>query len=654
MISKQGKLSLERIDREPGLYGLPENYSGLTPAKKKKARLGSLKSWFDIDSPQILCADLGKLLKALRLWVDHYFKPAECNFSRYYHPDPSYKYKMVELALSPPIEKTEPSKAVIHGPRGTTKTETIVHQLLTMIAIVRPDTPILFCGSTDSRTKEEMEKLRVQVETNECIEADFGGVGKLFPKFRSRKKKWNDSQLSFLTGSTIRGASYMSRQRGRHPLLIVWDDPEDDESVKQVTWRARFMGRAFKTFINMLNVGGHLIWLGTRSHPASCLSLALRGAAVIGGEDRDAEVEDSLRDTRFDDWRRYIFEMVYTDDSGERVSTWEAHMTVEAFDVARTTRGNEVMMMEYQGIEVTGNTLIFEIDERENGYMHATRDGSNETWMLDLKTGEVVEWDAWLETVACYAAIDLADSVAREANNGALVVVGVDADRQVFVLDALITKCVADKLLLRAFDVMDCWDVLKCGVDATAMQSVIARLARWLAEDRSKRGISSTVCVPIRESVVRHGGSSQKVNRIIGVLAPLVRSRTIRFPKFGKFVGKRDGVTYTSLEHVRSRFLNIVVSQVRDYTDIGLPGNDDGIDSLQMALRIAGFARGSVTSTPDPNQSVVEYLQDKFGYEVRREHVPRHAWTIAMRKEASEDQLAFAGESDSRWEDNIY
>lgn len=152
--------ALENIDKRPRMYGLPLGYRKLTKAQRKAARMRSLTSWFDRKHPQELCTDVEKMIKAERLWVDFYMKPAECNAHIYFYPDPKHKYDMVRMAMLPPKQPTEPSKSCVHAPRNSAKTITLITEMMTNIAINRPSTKMLLCEANTPRTGEEMCNIR--------------------------------------------------------------------------------------------------------------------------------------------------------------------------------------------------------------------------------------------------------------------------------------------------------------------------------------------------------------------------------------------------------------------------------------------------------------------------------------------------------------
>lgn len=610
-------------------FGLPLDYRSLTSGGRQLARKSAMRQWYDPDPSKahILCTDTEAFVRAHRLWVEFYLKPDPHNAGIYHFTDPTHKYDMVRMAMSPSLTHNQPSKAACVAPRGSTKTITLIQEMCSMMACVRVTRiQILISEMNADRTAEEIRNLRLQVENNALIQRDFGGPGVLYPKGRTGGERWNDTTLSFQHNkSVIMGFSVSSKQRGRHPTFGIIDDPEDEELSRNPEWRRRYFRWLFKTYMPMFGPGGKVMWIGTLIHEFSCLQLAISGAKEVQEQDEEVETE---RDERFDDWSRRNWEMISEDPkTGDRTSLFPEKMSVEDFERYKKTYGLSAAMSEFQGICVAEGQMVFDRHPHRHGYMRCvSSDDRGEDYFMDLRTGERMPWEAFLASLYVVGAGDLSDSVAPTADPGALVFIGVSPEGIVYVLDAYIRRCHADNLVKMGYEMSEWWNAQKMGWEKAAMQSAVVRYAMHYGEKLRKEGKTPPVCKGIVNNQV------DKVRRIMAALMPLMGDYRIRFLRMETFVDGA-GVKHEPRGHGHSRYLRILSEQVDGFTDEGGTGHDDGIDALEMALRLLGRAIGKeVADDGDtPDKSIERWAE--VGMVWPRHIIPRECWTEKMQEE---------------------
>lgn len=593
-----------------------------------------MRGWYDPDPSKahILCTDTDAFIRAHRLWVEFYLKDDPHNAGIYHFKDPTHKYDMVRMAMSAPMTPNQPAKAACVAPRGSTKTITLIQEMCSMMACVRATRiQILLSEMNADRTSEEIRNLRLQFENNALIHRDFGGAGKLYPKGRSGGERWNDTTLCFQHNkSVIMGFSVASKQRGRHPTFGIIDDPEDEELSRNPDWRRRYFRWLFKTYMPMFGPGGKVMWIGTLIHEFSCLQLAMMGSKEV--QDRDEEVETE-RDERFDDWSRRNWKMIDEDpETGERFSLFPEKMSVEDFDRYKKTYGLSAAMSEFQGICMAEGQFVFDRDPYRHGYMRCVGSTEADDYFLDLRTGEQMPWGEFVASLYVVGAGDLSDSVAPSADPGALVFIGMSPAGILYILDAYIRRSHADNLVKMGYEMSSWWGAQKIGWEKAAMQSAVVRYAMHYGDQLRKEGKTPPVCRAVVNNKI------DKVRRILAALTPIMGDYQIRFLRMETFVDGK-GVTHEPRKHGHSRYMRILAEQVDGFTDEGGSGHDDGIDALEMAIRVMGRTVGKKASGTEetPEEALAKWAE--VGMTWPKHIIPRECWTKEMWEDTQRHEL---------------
>ena len=608
--------------------GLPGDYQTLNNPAKKKARMTSLRSWFENDPSRshILVNDVDAFVKAHKLWVEFYMKPDVHNAGVYHFKDPMHKYEMVRMAMSDAQTPKQPSKAAMVAPRGSTKTITLIQELVSMIAVCKTvPVSILMSQINFDRTNEEMRKLRMQFERNETIHRDFGGPGVLYPKTRIGGERWNDKSMGFSHNrSTVMGYSIESAQRGRHPTLGIIDDPEDEDNSRLQEWRRRYFRWLFSTYLPMFGPGGKIFWIGTLIHEFSCLHMAMRGVLETKG---DAEEDVTERDVRFDDWNRRVFQLIEGYGTEDEYSIFPDKHSVEDFHNFVQTHGLSAAMAEFQGMPIAAGQFVFKRDNYRHAYMRCT--GADGDYMLDVKLGYTLPWEKFIESLYIVAAVDPSDSIQASADPGAIVFIGIAEDGTVYVLDIWIRRSHAEDLVEQAYDMCRVNPAQKMGWEREALATFILRYAKRYEDKLRKAGYAP----PFSRGLPCQRTS--KVRRIIAAIRPLMGDHEIRFKRFEKVVAD-DGTVHEPAADAHQRFHRILTEQVDGYTDEGGTGHDDGVDVLHMAIRLLGQTRGTGVRDDKPDEYKDEWDEwSEAGIDWGRQRIPHKWWSEQMWKEAN-------------------
>lgn len=609
--------------------GLPQSYTKAAPNARAAMRKQSLSRWFDPDQPEMLLVEVEDYLKAHRLWVEYYLKPE--NPQTYFLPDSRIKYRMLRNSMLPPLSAGQPSKSIQHAPRRHGKTVTLVWERSSLIAAARPHTIIVVTQVNGQRTKEEVGRIGKTFIKNKRVLADFG---KVYPQRRRRAEdrhvKWTNDQLDFVhNGSVIYGVSTNMAHRGRGPHLWEVDDPEPDEESRNENWRAKYFDWFFGAGLGMMTRGSHVDWTGTFQHENCCLQMALRGLSEVASDDGDQMI--LAPDERFDDFRKESIPMTWEDENGVTQSAWPERMSPEDYSALEKGLGKHIAAREYGGRIIGEGRFVFARDDYRHGYIHCTdtpsEPGSNQ-WMLDLKTGECVEWKRFLESLFIVAACDPANSTKPTADPGALIIVGVREGGIRYVLDAIVRREIATYWVSEGLPIATAWRCSKMGFEKVQMSN-LARDARIKEDIMRGQGLDPPHCVPIE-----HAGSGmkdRKTRAIIGTLSPLYREDLIRHPQFDNVTDKEGKVWYP-LANPHRRYFGELRKQVDGFTDSGATGFDDAADALEMAVALAGDVTGIAVQDEPHNDRIVRLMADA-GMVIHRLDLPFSCWTEKMWKE---------------------
>lgn len=609
--------------------GLPPDYLDLPAAGKREARLAVSRSWYDLDKyPDRFCTDPDAFVRWVKLFVEFYLKPAECNSNKFTLTDPTNKYDMVRSLALPPKVDTEPTKVILSATRGFTKTQTIVHQAGLAAVLARPKTEMLISEANLARTTDEMKSIKRQIEENDRIQADFGGSGELYPRQRMASYAWNMTDLEFLSGSKIFGRSCLSSIRGLHPDLIIVDDPEKDKKrSRNPMFRREFFDWYFFVWLPMLRIGKVSTWIGTPNNELSCLKLALSGRS---------DSEDQ-RDQRFDDHHKVYIKVIDTDPlTGERFSHFPDYISVQGYDNKLKTMGREGRAAEVDTDPIAGGDLVFNWSDFRHGYMKCVKDeGTSQEsfYMLDMKTGETQDWEAWVESLAISGASDIADSLDPNSDPAATVIVGVDSKGIAYILDVWYRICLVDLHVPKMFEMCREWKCSHLGIEKVALQSVVIRGAEQKAKEYRTKGWFSPRIIP----VPNHSQSDKKVRRIIGCVGPLVDAERIRMRRWEPLLDEEGETTHTPAKDKHKRMHVDLDMSLRTFTDEGTAGYLDIPDALEMALRVAGSRKGSLlqATTEDIEEQMEKW--DRVGIQFDYRLVPQEFWTPGMKDRYAKD-----------------
>lgn len=627
-------------------WPMPPDYGELGIKAKKQARQALLGSWHDPEDPETLISNPINFQVAFRYFADCFIKNAPCmNLPKKIFSSPDCRWLPYWLRLM-----THPSAAMA-GFRGSSKTVWFCHIYPQFVALCRPGTAIMISEYNAKRTEDELGEVQRQLEENDLLKAEFGEQQ---PK-KAGRHRWSSQQLDLLCGSQVRGISINAAHRGRHPLLYINDDVEKDEESANAAWRENYLENFyFGVVMGMMRPGSHIIWPGTFLNPVSCLLTVVRKldkrfvnyktldcplivrrdkCRKCGAYDNIASVESDVlvKCPKCDAVikrpaaKNVLEETIHKNFGPDCVSMWPEMYTVE--DAVRMLEGTgsedgriralgpTKFWTELMNRPELGGDRLFAREDKTHGYRIVMVDGQKTVELL--KSGELIPYDKWTESLYITAGADVADSTATTADFSAIVVLGFDPFDKCFLLDAWQGRVRYYELVERSMAMCDLHRASKLAWEEAALSTVISHQARMLIAARKDRSQHVPIFVP-----VRHGNVS-KSRRMARLEVPMIHGNLL-FPVFTRIDDLQE------MNHKNKLSMLQLISQIDRYTPSGSgTGHDDLADAFEMAFTVnQGYKPYEIVQS-DPKEAVLEELR-KAGLPIGPTTIPMAAWTDSM------------------------
>lgn len=310
-----------------------------------------------------------------------------------------------------------------------------------------------------------------------------------FPEYvhpqEGKREKWTNSAISIdhekrkkegIRDATVTIAGLTTNTTGWHADVILADDLVVPENAYTEDGRDQVLKKSSQ-FTSIRNAGGFTLACGTRYHPNDIYAT----------------------------WKQQEFD-VFNDDGEmtgkERVWDIKEH-TVETDGVflwPRTTRASDGKSFGFNHqvlsrikAEYADRTQFFAQyynNPNDPGSNRISRDAFQ---YFDRKYLKQVD-DKWYfkgKRLNVYASIDFAYSLSKSADNSAIVVIGIDADANIYVLDISIFKTDRISEYFKQISILHSnWEFTKLRAEVTVAQVVIVR---DLKDKLKEEGLSLTI-----------------------------------------------------------------------------------------------------------------------------------------------------------------
>lgn len=289
-------------------------------------------------------------------------------------------------------------------------------------------------SDTEIQAKMFLDAVKNELETNEIIKLLFGNfIG----------PKWGETDI--ITGTGIRiickGAGQKIRGlkfRKNRPDLVIIDDLENDELVESQERRDKLSQWFFKTVLPALVQEGQLVYVGTILHYDSLLNKLIKNPQ----------------------WNRLFYRAIMKDKA-----LWETRYNLEQLDKIKANYAAQglldAFMCEYLNEPVSDENAIF-----KQKYFKYYRDD-----------------EALINSLSKFITVDLAISKSEEADYTVVMVSGVDAIGQIYILEYVRERCSPIETIEHIFRLAGKWNVSKIGIEGVAYQ----RALQWFLEDEMRR-----------------------------------------------------------------------------------------------------------------------------------------------------------------------
>ena len=336
---------------------------------------------------------------------------------------------------------------------------------------------IIIVSDTEYQAADFVRFIKLELEENERIRQDFGDL-------RGHFGQWADD--TFITkngvkvlargkGQKIRGL----RNRQYRPDLVVMDDIENDQSVRNPRQVEKTLKWIVETVYPAIDQNGSLFVIGTLLARKSVL------AQLLFNPDYCA-------------WKSVVYRaLIYDERSpGHPRSLWPARHSVKSLLAKKAVMGSLSFNKEYQN------------DPRDEEGMF------REEWLRYYHPSEIRG-----RQLAVFSFIDPSVGSGESADYKAVITVGQDTNGIIYVLDAYIRKASIDTLLRVVYNRYGEFHPQVIGIEDNVFQKLLIREFDALAAQRRQY-------LPLRG--VTH--SAAKESRIAR-LSALVERGVVRFRK---------------------------------------------------------------------------------------------------------------------------
>jgi len=396
------------------------------------------------------------------------------------------------------IHLTQYNRLAIAAPRFFGKSFYFSFFYPLFMALENPGIKILLVSSTSTFAEKFLSKISKELEQNQSIIRYYGLQE---PKAINANGKWCADELHLTNGSVLWAKGAESKIRGDHPDIAIGDDLENDEMVVSPERCKKFDSWFWTAFMGMMPQ--QVIIAGTILHPESFL----------------AQMIDKPRHG----WTTRLYEAC--DDNFDNV-LWPDKWPATALRNIEKERGSYYFLQEFRNKPTPDNLRVFQAE-----------------WFK--------YYDRLPDGLVYFTTVDPAISLESSADYTAVVTCGVDADRNIYVVEAINKRMLPDETVDTIFSAYSRFNSAIIGIEAEGFQRMIKR---DMEQERLKRKQ-----YPIIRELKSHGRRKQL--RIEG-LQPFFQS----------------GKVFLREEHteLRTQLLRFPSSR----------GHDDLIDCLSYQLEI--------------------------------------------------------------------
>ena len=273
-----------------------------------------------------------------------------------------------------------------------------------------PNIRIMIGSKTQTQAQAFLKEIRTHFEQNEDLLRIFGDWK------TSKDNVWNDREFTVNKRSIIKKEATVTALGAsgavisKHFDIIIGDDLVGLENARTEKQRSNLIEWFYSSLIPTLEPDGEIHILGTRYNPLDLYEDLIKSGNYA------INIQQAIRVV-----------------GGKECSLWEDKFTLEKLKEIRAESGKIIFNMQYQNDTELAKGKIFKA-KYFRYYEEYKLDYDFQTAKVRVKNAEGI--DQWIK-VRVYMGADLAISESENSNNDyfVLMMVGVDADRNVYVLE---------------------------------------------------------------------------------------------------------------------------------------------------------------------------------------------------------------------------
>ena len=273
-----------------------------------------------------------------------------------------------------------------------------------------PNIRIMIGSKTQTQAQAFLKEIRTHFEQNEDLLRIFGDWK------TSKDNVWNDREFTVNKRSIIKKEATVTALGAsgavisKHFDIIIGDDLVGLENARTEKQRSNLIEWFYSSLIPTLEPDGEIHILGTRYNPLDLYEDLIKSGNYA------INIQQAIRVV-----------------GGKECSLWEDKFTLEKLKEIRAESGKIIFNMQYQNDTELAKGKIFKAKYFKY-YEEYKLDYDFQSAKVRVKNAEGI--DQWIK-VRVYMGADLAISESENSNNDyfVLMMVGVDADRNVYVLE---------------------------------------------------------------------------------------------------------------------------------------------------------------------------------------------------------------------------
>ena len=376
-------------------------------------------------------------------------------------------------------------KKLLLVPRGHLKSTLITIGYSLFRIINNPNIRILILNATWQMAVDFLTEIKRNLQANEKLIRIFGDLS-------GGATEWSNDRITLkrtdmnIKGPTVWATGIESNLVGSHPDLIIMDDVVNrdntgtHEQIEKVILR-------YKDALDLLEPGGQIIVIGTRWSEVDFYSWIM---------DKETGVIQS-----FDSMVREAYQGNLL--SGEDFSPiWPEKYNLKTFQDLQREKGWFEFSAQYLNNPIPDEAATFKRGDFQRFDLEDVR-GKNLTKAI---------------------LVDPAIEVGVRSDYSAIVVVGMDEFKNIFVLDLDRGRWLPNELIEKIFQYDDRWHPHAIGIETIAYQRALAYSIREHMNEKRQY-------LPIKE--LRHHDQSKE--KRIGGMQPFYEARRVYHPKGNKF-----------------------------------------------------------------------------------------------------------------------